>query len=140
MVTKRRVTRKKGKAPSFKGVYRPIPRLSPAEIEAALARGSLDELRRVALSASLYGAELDWAARVCLQLTRHADPVVRGNAILGFGHLARRFGRLDRSLVQPLIEAGLRDDDEHVRGQADCATDDVNQFLGWQIQRPYGGA
>jgi hypothetical protein len=27
-----------------------------------------------------------------------------------------------------------------VRGQADAATDDVNHFLGWTIQRPYGSA
>jgi hypothetical protein len=135
-----RKRRKKDTTRSFPGSYQPVSRLSPVEIEAILAHGLLEDVRHAALSAALHGAESEWGECVCRQLARHADPVVRGNALLGFGHLARRFGRLDRSLVQPLIEAGLRDDDEHVRGQADAAADDVKQFLGWTIRKPYDAA
>lgn len=141
MVAKKRVGRKRGRDRLLKGVYQPIPQWSPAEIEAALARGSVDAFQLVALSVSLYGADLEWAEGVCLTLARHDNPVVRGNAMLGFGHLARRFGALSKPAdVRSLLEAGLRDEHEHVQGPADDAMDDMNQFLGWTIQRPYGSA
>ncbi|HEX5999556.1 MAG TPA: hypothetical protein VFZ16_09195 [Hyphomicrobiaceae bacterium] len=56
---------------------------------------------------------------------------MRGNAILGFGHIARRLRRLDRRIVQPIIHAGLDDDEAFVRGQADAAMDDTMHFLEW---------
>jgi hypothetical protein len=59
---------------------------------------------------------------------------VRGNAVLGFGHLARRFRRLDEGVVRPIIENALLDADPYVRGQADAAADDVAHFLGWKVK------
>jgi hypothetical protein len=61
---------------------------------------------------------------------------VRGNALAGFGHLARRFGMLDRRRVQRLIEIGLHAHHEYVRAQAESAADDVETFLSWKLARP----
>ena len=115
--------------------YEPIPASTPAEVEAAIARGRPDELLYAVLSASLYSDELEWAQDVCLRLAAHPHFNVRGNALLGFGHLARRFGRLDEARVRPLLEAGMRDADEYVRGQAHDAADDAEHFLGWKVER-----
>ena len=35
-----------------------------------------------------------------------------------------------------LVEAALKDPDEWVRGQATSAADDIEQFLGWKLDRP----
>jgi hypothetical protein len=69
---------------------------------------------------------------ICLQLSHHADSTVRGNAVLGFGHLARRFGAMDPRAC-PVVEKALLDDDRYVRGQAVAVADDLRQFLGWSF-------
>src|SRR5262245_37837141 len=114
--------------------YEPIEPMSREAADAALVRAEPEELLRVVLAVALHSDELAWASDVCLQLARHQHPHVRGNTILGFGHLARRFGRLDPA-AREVIEEGLRDSDGYVRGQAESAADDAQHFLRWKISR-----
>lgn len=116
--------------------YEPIPPLSRDEVEAALARDEPDELLRVVLAAALYADDGAWAEDVCLRLAAHPHPDVRGNAVLGLGHIARIHGRLEAARALPAIEAALADADDFVRGQADAAAGDVEHFLGWRTSRP----
>ncbi|MFT3768428.1 MAG: hypothetical protein QM820_23515 [Minicystis sp.] len=104
-----------------------------ADVEAAIARDDPAELLYVPIAVSLAPPGRVWAEHVCLRLARHPNANVRGNSILGFGHLARIFRYLNRSVVQPIIEAGLQDPDAYVRDQADAAADDVEWFLGWVL-------
>ena len=104
--------------------------ISFAEVEAALARNDPEELLSLPIAVSLYAEDLNRAQDLCAQLAVHSHPNVRGNAILGFGHLARRFRQLDRRVVDPLVASGLQDPDSFVRGQADCASSDIAHFLG----------
>jgi hypothetical protein len=117
--------------------YETIPEYSADEVATALDAADPAELLYVAVSVALYG-EPTWAAKVCERLARHSNFNVRGNALLGFGHLARlhRGAGLSRPVVKALIEAGLRDADPYVRGQADAAADDLEHFLQWDISRP----
>jgi hypothetical protein len=116
--------------------YEPISDLSPGEIEDVIAHDDLERLPIAVLSASLHSADPEWAERICLRLARHEDPRVRGNAILGFGHIARLHGRLTEQVVKPIIEAALNESDEYVRGHADSAADDAELFLKWRCRRP----
>ena len=103
-----------------------------SEVEAAIERDEPQELAAVVIGVSLYAPDLEWAQAVCIQLAAHANSNIRGNAILGFGHLARRFGRLNQVIVQPLIATGWPDPDKFVRSQAQSASDDVSHFLKWK--------
>ena len=103
--------------------------------EAAIARNDPAELLYVPIAASLYADDLDWAQRLCIRLAPHPHFNVRGNAILGFAHLARRFRRLDRAVIEPLVVAALSDPDPYVCGHALEATDDLRHFLGWDLAR-----
>jgi hypothetical protein len=85
---------------------------------------------------ALHSSALTPALEVSLVAARSSDPFVRGNALLCFGHLARRFGELPRDPVYDLVVQGLADSHPHVRGHADAAADDLDQFLGWHIERP----
>lgn len=68
--------------------------------------------------------------RLLLRTTRY-HVYYRGNALLGFGHLAQRFRAIpSTALVAAAINAGLADTDAFVRGQADAAADDYEQFIG----------
>ncbi len=116
--------------------YETIPELTRAEIEAAISRDRADELLYAVLSAALHADDPAWAEAICLRLTNHPHPNVRGNAVLGFGHIARLHGQLDASRVLSVIEAALIDPDVYVRGQANAAADDVEHFLGWRTSRP----
>jgi hypothetical protein len=104
------------------------------EVEAVIARDDPAELYVIPISVSLYHEDLEWSQAVCVMLSAHCDATVRGNAVLGFGHLARRFGWLDEGVVRPIIENALKDDDAYVVGQAHDAGDDVEHFLGWKVK------
>jgi|GEM_PF-515241 len=125
--------------------YEPVPELTLPQVEAAIARGDPEELLRTVLAAAMHAEDGAWAEDVCVRLASHANPNVRGNAVLGLGHIARVHGRLDRERALPTLEAALADADEYVRGQANAAAGDVEHFLGWRTSRPdplrdwYGG-
>ena len=113
--------------------YEDIPILTKEEILEVLHEADPDELKTIPLSAALGIDDWQWAQAVCLQLATHPEPIVRGNAILGFGHLARVHRRLDRDRVEPALRDALNDRDAYVRGHADSAAEDVTTFLGWQL-------
>src|SRR5262245_28877484 len=110
-----------------------------AHIAAALDRNDPMELARLAVGLSMHPPEETrpgYAEEVCLRLARHADPNVRGNALLGFGHLARTAGVIrNADEVRALIEGGLADPDRYVSGQAEAAAGDLEHFLGWKLER-----
>ena len=102
----------------------------------ALERDDPIQLQRVVLEVALECEEREWAETGLARLAKHRNANVRGNALAGFGHLARRFGILDRNRVQRLIETGLHARHEYVREQAESAAADVETFLSWHLDRP----
>jgi hypothetical protein len=116
-------------------LYEAIPKFDRGDIEEVLSRGDLRELRLVALSVALHSEDASLAESVCMQLAGHEDRIVRGNSILGFGHIARIHRKLTHDAL-PLVEAALADPDETVRGRATSAADDIEQFLGRSLSRP----
>ena len=116
--------------------YEAIEPLSRDAVDVAVARDDASALVTAVLAVALYSDDLPWAEGLCLRLAGHRDATVRGNALLGLGHLARRHRRLDRARAQPALEAGLRDASAYVRGQTESAVDDVEHFLSWRVRRP----
>ena len=104
--------------------------------EGALLRDDPFELQELIAEIALTSDARVWAECCCAQLTKHRNAEVRGNALRGFGHLARRFGILDPNRVRPLIENGLHARHELVRSEAESAADDVETFLAWHFDRP----
>lgn len=116
--------------------YETIEQLSKDEIESAILRDNPEELLYAVISAALYADDADWAESVCLRLASHQHFNVRGNAILGFGHIARIHEKLNKTQVKPIIEAALKDENDYVKGQADGAAEDVEWYLKWKINYP----
>ena len=116
--------------------YHDIPPLSRAEVEEIVARDDPETLPCAVLSACLHAEDATWAEALCERLAGHRDAAVRGNAILGLGHLARIHRHLTQASARALIAAALADPSAYVRGQADAAADDVEQFLGWVCRQP----
>ena len=112
-----------------------IPKFTSREVDDIVLRDDPDELRYVAISVSMFSTDFDWVQSICVLLAGHDDATVRGNAVQGFGHLARRFGKLDLTVVEPICRAALHDSEEYVRSQAEDMLDDIRYYLasdpGW---------
>ena len=104
--------------------------------EAALERDDPVELERLVIEVALGSEDRVWAEYTCAQRARHRSAGVRGGALLGFGHLARRFGALDRRRVHRLVEIGLFAHNELIRDRAESAAEDLETFLAWRFERP----
>lgn len=113
-------------------VYEPIPFLEQNEIIGSIERNDPDELSIAVLSAALY-QEPEFSEPICITLADHLNFKVRGNAILGFAHIARLYYQLHEPSVKPLIEKALKDSCEYVSGQAESAKDDLELYLGWKL-------
>jgi hypothetical protein len=111
--------------------YESLETVTHEQAEAIARSGDAHALSRITVSVALADADLDWSTSFLLSLAGHQDANVRGNALLGFGHLARRFRAIPNTAsVAAAIAAGLTDKDAFVRGQADAAADDFQQFIG----------
>jgi hypothetical protein len=108
--------------------------ITPKDVTAALFRNETDELRLVPITIALSDLDLNFIQTVCIQLCANDDALVRGNALVSLGHLARRFRTLDEQSIKPLLETALRDKDDGVRALAKSAADEIHQFLHWQIK------
>jgi hypothetical protein len=117
--------------------YEPIDPALATDPDALASDRPPAELLRAVIAIGLYSTEVAAAEKTCLRLAGHADPNVRGNALLALGHLAHRFGMLTGS-SKLAVEAGLSDPSEFVRGQADASADDLDHYLGWRLVRPTG--
>jgi hypothetical protein len=65
------------------------------DVDAVLRRNDPDELLYVPIVVGMNAAsrEPGWAEEICLALAQHPHFNVRGNAILGMGHIARTVAR-----------------------------------------------
>ena len=102
--------------------------------EAALERDDPVELMDWILELASEGRDRALAENCCARLARHRNAMVRGNAMLGFGHLARRFGHLDAQRIKRLVDTALHDGSGYVREQARSAAEDLRTFLAWEFE------
>jgi len=107
------------------------------QIDALLVSSAIEDLALIPIAITASGTpDARWSERICVRLASHADPSVRGNAILGLGHLARTAGGLEQATCAAVVAAALRDADAYVRGHAAAAADDLRTFLGWTLELP----
>ncbi len=113
--------------------FQDLSSFTTEDVREAIRRNDRDELPLVPVTVAMLSPELGPAMDVCIELAASSDALVRGNALISLGHLARRFRSLDEPRVRPLIEAGLRDPDSSVQMLAKSAADEIHQFLHWTI-------
>jgi hypothetical protein len=99
----------------------------------AIEADDAEALAPMIVAAALYEEDFDTAYSACVRLSAHVDEVVRGNAILGLGHLARLFGQLGPEAPE-IVKRGLTDSSAYVRGQAHATAGDFQHFLGVEVR------
>jgi len=104
---------------------------SNENVEAVLLRGDPEELLCVPIVVGMYapacGAE--WAEQVCVRLSSHPSLTVRGNALLGIGHIARTCLELRDVRSVQAVQQGQHDPGPYVRGHSEDAKSDIEHFL-----------
>jgi hypothetical protein len=114
--------------------YREIPELSRQQVEQALLSTDAEAAGIAVLSASLYSDDPAWIEALCVRASSHPDANVKGNAVLGFGHVARRFRHfIEAQTALKIIDAALKDSRYDVRGQAESAADDIETFTDYKL-------
>ncbi len=103
------------------------------DVEEVIDKGDPSEILYVPIIVSMDPPDPEWSQEICLRLVNHDHWYVRGNYILGFGHLARTTGKLDKERVMPVVSSALTDPHEYVRGHAHDAVDDISHYLGWSF-------
>jgi hypothetical protein len=106
------------------------------EVERAIQEGEALSLRDLVVRVGHEAEDARWAEVICVRLAKHRNAMVRGDALAALGHLARRFGSLDRRRCQRVVETALHAHHEYVREQAASAADDLETYLAWRIDRP----
>ena len=101
-------------------------------VEEVVARGDPQELLYVPIVVGMNAdsCERSWAEAMCLELAEHENFNVRGNAMLGLGHIARVCRDLDTDRAVPVLSRGLKDPHDYVRGHAHDAACDLHLYLG----------
>lgn len=97
-----------------------------------LRSGSNKEKAELAMALGFDCPDYGFAQSMCIQLLQTEDEIVRGNAIIGLAHIARRFGKLDKRVVKPYLLRELRENVKCKDFVAD-AIYDINMYLGWNI-------
>ncbi|WP_345534171.1 HEAT repeat domain-containing protein [Viridibacterium curvum] len=100
-----------------------------------MARAIPEELLYVPIVVGMNAPDCErtWCEEKCLALVSHPDFTVRGNAILGLGHIARTCRALDIEKAVPAIQTALNDPHPYVRGHADSAACDLQVYLGYVV-------
>jgi hypothetical protein len=109
------------------------PRLpTRAELDAALGRDDPGALQEMVIAVTSLSDDQTQATDLVRVLVNHRDEYVRGNAVLGIGYIARRFGSVPPDL-SAAVRAAARDPSDHVSGHAMSAADDLSIFAGIDV-------
>src|SRR5438270_9357166 len=111
--------------PAPRPKYEEIKSWTRELIERALVEDDPEVLLHAVIAASMYDDDWRYAQDLCIRLSTHRHFNVRGNAVLGFGHVARVHGKLDQVLVLPILNSGLNDENDYIRSQAEAAKEDT---------------
>lgn len=106
-----------------------------SDVEIVVLRGDPEELLYVPIVVGMNAdmCEPGWAEKICLQLAGHEHFNVRGNAVLGLGHIARTCRTLNLDLAVPVIAEAMHDPHDFVRGHALSAAEELNTYLGVKV-------
>ena len=110
--------------------------ITEKEVFRAIEEDDIERLMTVCIDLGFNHDNWRFIQDIGVRLSEHPNATVRGNAFYGIEYAARFNGRVEKSIVKPVLLRGLRDDDEEVVRKAQNAIDNINHLMGWSI----GGA
>ena len=110
-----------------------ISEYTDKEIINAIKNDDLDVLIEVCISLGFNHESWKFTQDICLKLSDHKNPLVRGNALYGLAHTARVKQKLEKNIVKPILLRARKDLDETVRMKAEDSREMINQYMNWNI-------
>lgn len=107
--------------------YHEAFRIERPDIERMLESGDETGTADALLSAAFYDQDWRWVQNTCLRLLDHPATVVRWNAAMCLGHIARIHKHLDAAIVIPTLQA-LKSD-QSIGPSMQDALDDIKWYL-----------
>ncbi len=102
--------------------------LSQSDARARLSAKDPHLVCEALVAVGLFENDYAFASDVILERGNDRDSQIRGAALIALAHLARRHRRIPPTAFE-LVRKALRDPDEYIRGQAQAASDDIEQFV-----------
>ncbi|WP_057913623.1 CPCC family cysteine-rich protein [Peribacillus muralis] len=72
---------------------------------------------------------LDFVQDIMIDFSEHEDATIRGTAIRCFGHIAKKYEKINKNLILLMINQGLQDKSTFVRKQSRSALVDINFYI-----------
>lgn len=94
--------------------------------------GSNEEKSELAIALGFDCMDYGFAQSMCIELLKMEDEIIRGNAVIGLAHIARRFKKLDKRIVKPYLLRELREN-VGCRDLIVESINDINMYLDWNI-------
>lgn len=117
-------------------VYRaPVP-VPDREAMEAIARDDVERLRTLPIDLAFHHENWRFIQDVCVRLSEHRDPCVRSGSLHGLQYTVRFRGKVEKSVVKPVLLRALKDSDPFVAQVARDVIDDINFVMKWRL----GGA
>lgn len=110
--------------------------MDKGEIERLIREDVPEKVLYAVLSAISHSGDGPWSEEICCRLAEHQSPLARGNVMTAQGHIARIHGALKWDAAIEILNRGLEDPDEFVRGSASNGLDDVIHFKRLNTRRP----
>ena len=109
-----------------------------SQIDKFLENKDYENLAKELVGMAFYESDYDLALTTMIKFSNHENENVRGNAVLGFAHIARNHDKLPKVAFQ-IVEKALSDESSYVRGHADSAVSDIERvdwcFMGTQLSQ-----
>ena len=106
---------------------------SDSEIWEAIKNDDREALILIPIKLGFCHDNWRFTQEVSVRLSEHPDETIRGNSMRGFAYTAMNHGKLEKNIVKPVLLRALKDSSDWVKGCAQDAIDDVNNYMGWRI-------
>lgn len=108
-------------------IYQELPPITRIVANQAFDTDKEDQVTNALLRLALHEPDWQWAQNRCLAYTSHQNTTVRRVAIQCIGHLARIHGKLDLSVVHPILER--LEEDPELAGTVQDTRDDIGVYI-----------
>ena len=107
--------------------YEKITPISRSEAQLIFDQGAPEEIALTLVRLAYHDPDWMWVQDICISLSTHHDKWVRQSCVIGFSHLARIHGKLDKEKVMPVLHRLLHDPE--VKEEVEVTLDDLEIFL-----------
>jgi hypothetical protein len=90
-------------------VFHSASSISRSEAEFIFSSGTPEGISSAIISLSLFDDDWEWVQSKCLELVNHSSYEVKASSIFALSNLARIHGKIDCSLVEPILRNLAKD-------------------------------